>query len=127
MTEITRRTMLAATALAGTAVTAVARPAEKRAYRRIATEEGFLSHGVLAQNAKTQIAGVPLISSNGPTAGGLTELGAERLHPGKYLGHDQRHELLDAAENDARRSRQRAGYVRDRLSVRDAGRRGQIG
>ena len=82
MTHITRRAMLAATALAGTAVTAVGRPTTKRAYRRIATEEGFLSPGVLAQNAKTQIAGVPLISSNGPTAGVsrvLTDLGAGRI------------------------------------------------
>lgn len=66
---MTRRTMIAATAVAGAAAATGAEAQGKRAYRRIATEEGFLSPGVLAQNAKTQIPGVPLIVGSGPGAG----------------------------------------------------------
>lgn len=85
MTQVTRRTMLAATAIAATAVAGVAtgtHAQHRRAYRRIATEEGFLSPGVLAQNARTRIPGVPLISGEGPTAGVslvLTDLDAGRI------------------------------------------------
>ncbi len=45
------------------------RPTGQRGYRRIATEEGFLSPGVLAQNARTRLPGVPLISAEGLGAG----------------------------------------------------------
>ena len=77
---MTRRTVLAGTAaVAATAATAKG----KRAYRRIATEEGFLSPGVLAQNAKTRTPpGVPLITGMGPSANGartLLDLDAGRL------------------------------------------------
>ena len=58
MAEMTRRTVLAGTAAAGGGSGDRARSQQgKRAYRRIATEEGFISPGVLAQNAKTQICG----------------------------------------------------------------------
>ena len=82
MTEITRRTMLSAPALAGLTIATAAQAKAKRSYRRIATEEGFLSPGILAQNAKTQITGVPLITAGGPSAAVsdlLTDLGAGRL------------------------------------------------
>ena len=82
MTSMTRRTVLAATAAAGVAAAAGAAPTRKRVYRRIATEEGFLSPGVLAQFGKTQIPGVPLITGSGPSAGVarlLTDLGPGRL------------------------------------------------
>ena len=99
MAEITRRTMLTATALtaavAGSSVHAKAR----RAYRRIATEEGFLSPGVLAQNSKMQIKGIPLITANGPSAGVsrvLTDLGAGRLAAMDADGIDMQLLLLSA-------------------------------
>ena len=44
-----------------------------RPYRRIACEEGFLSPAVLAANARTSVAGIPLITADGP-AGGLARL-----------------------------------------------------
>ena len=81
MADLTRRTVLAATAIAGIPAAGV-QAQGKRAYRRIATEEGFLSPGVLAQNATIHIPSVPLISSNGPTAGVarvLTDLDAGRI------------------------------------------------
>lgn len=81
MADLTRRTVLAATAIAGVTAASV-RAQGKRGYRRIATEEGFLSPGVLAQNARIHIPSVPLISSNGPTAGVarvLTDLDAGRI------------------------------------------------
>ena len=65
--KATRRTVLAAAAATGATTMASAAigaplPA-KRAYRRIATEEGFLCPGVLAQNAKMpQVPGVPFIN-----------------------------------------------------------------
>lgn len=73
MTAMTRRSILAATAAAGVAATGLANaasgaPLKKRAYRRIATEEGFLSPGVLAQFGKVQMPGVPLITGAGPSA-----------------------------------------------------------
>ncbi len=80
MERITRRAVLAGTVVAAAATGTSAQA--KRAYRRIATEEGFLSPGVLAQNAKTRIAGVPLIAAEGPTAGiarALTDLDAGRI------------------------------------------------
>ena len=86
MARVTRRTVLGATAIAGvaaaSAVQAQGKTKGKRAYRRIATEEGFISPGVLAQNAKTKIPGVPLIVAEGPSAGGarnLLDLDAGRL------------------------------------------------
>ena len=82
MSEVTRRAILAATAMAGATAVMAAPVPRKRGYRRIATEEGFLSPGVLAQNAKTQIAGVPLITGNGPgvaLARTLTDLDAGRI------------------------------------------------
>ena len=82
MAEITRRTLLAATALAGAAIGSGVQAKGKRAYRRIATEEGFLSPGVLSQNAKTQIKGIPLITVDGTSSsvsGALTDLGSGRL------------------------------------------------
>jgi 5-carboxyvanillate decarboxylase len=80
MVEMTRRAMLAAAA--STALAQGAQSRGKRTYRRIATEEGFLSPGVLAQNAKTRIPGVPLITGDGPTSGVarlLTDLDASRI------------------------------------------------
>ena len=82
MIDLTRRSMLGTTMAAGAAVATGASAKGKRAYRRIAAEEGFLSPAVLAQNAKIQIPGVPLISANGPTAGVsrvLTDLDAGRI------------------------------------------------
>ena len=82
MAAVTRRTMLAGSAATGAALASGAGARSKRAYRRIATEEGFLSPGVLAQNSRTQIPGVPLISATGPTAGVarvLTDLDAARI------------------------------------------------
>ncbi len=66
-----RRAVLAAggLALAATVMPSSARAIDSaRTYRRIACEEGFLSPGVLAQNARTHIAGVPLITAAGPAA-----------------------------------------------------------
>lgn len=68
MVHITRRSMLAATAIAGASAATGAKTTGRRPYRRIATEEGFLSPAVLAQNAKTHIPGVPLITSEGPSS-----------------------------------------------------------
>ncbi|UAJ12575.1 amidohydrolase family protein [Glacieibacterium megasporae] len=79
---LTRRTLLAGTVALGAAATAGASPPRKRAYRRIATEEGFLSPGVLAQNNKTHIPGVPFIVDGGPGGGigrVLTDLDAGRI------------------------------------------------
>lgn len=56
--------------------------AEPRAYRRIACEEGFLSPGVLAQNAKASSAQLQLITADGPAAflaKPLVDLGAGRI------------------------------------------------
>lgn len=82
MVRVTRRTMLGASAAVGLAATTGGQAKGKRAYRRIATEEGFLSPGVLAQNAKTHIPGVSLITGDGPGAGlarVLTDLGPGRI------------------------------------------------
>lgn len=66
---VDRRTMLGgATALAGT-VMASGVKAQGRGYRRIACEEGFLSPGVLAQNAKSSTPQLSLITAEGSTAG----------------------------------------------------------
>lgn len=86
MMKVTRRTVLAAAATSAAIIApaAIGAPtAAKRAYRRIATEEGFLSPGVLAQNGKmTPVPGVPFISANGPGGGiarVLTDLDAGRI------------------------------------------------
>ena len=82
MVRVTRRTMLAGAAMTGIAVATGAQATGRRAYRRIATEEGFLSPGVLAQNAKTVTPGIPLIKAEGPSAGGarnLLDIGAGRI------------------------------------------------
>lgn len=83
MAPVTRRTILAGAAAAASAATMAGAATAKRGYRRIATEEGFLSPGVLAQNAKTQTPpGVPLITGVGPSTGGarnLLDLDAGRL------------------------------------------------
>ena len=55
---------------------------EARPYRRIACEEGFLSPGVLAANARTNSAELPLITADGPAAflaGPLEDLGESRI------------------------------------------------
>jgi 2,3-dihydroxybenzoate decarboxylase len=74
MAHLTRRAVIAAAASAALAGASAQGAQGARAYRRIATEEGFLSPGVLAQNAKTQIPGLPLITSEGPTASTAREL-----------------------------------------------------
>jgi 2,3-dihydroxybenzoate decarboxylase len=54
----------------------------QRSYRRIACEEGFLSPGVLEENTRTKVPGVPLITADGPAAGlarALVDLGDHRL------------------------------------------------
>ena len=57
---VDRRTVLGgATALAGTMIASGAK-AQAPAYRRIACEEGFLSPGVLAQNAKASTPTMPV-------------------------------------------------------------------
>jgi 2,3-dihydroxybenzoate decarboxylase len=53
-----------------------------REYRRIACEEGFLSPGVLAANARASTASLPLITADGPAAflaRPLVDLGVERI------------------------------------------------
>jgi len=53
-----------------------------REYRRIACEEGFLSPGVLAANARASTASLPLITADGPAAflaRPLVDLGEERI------------------------------------------------
>jgi 2,3-dihydroxybenzoate decarboxylase len=53
-----------------------------RPYRRIACEEGFLSPGVLAQNAKASTAQLQLITADGPAsflAKPLLDLGPQRI------------------------------------------------
>ena len=57
-----------------------------RPYRRIACEEGFLSPEVLAANARTSVAGIPLITADGP-AGGLARLLVD-LGPGRIARMD---------------------------------------
>lgn len=82
MPDLTRRTMLTATALTGAALATGTAAQTPRPYRRIATEEGFLSPGVLAQNALTRLPGIPLIAAAGPTSGvarALTDLDAGRI------------------------------------------------
>lgn len=62
-------------------------PAGERGYRRIACEEGFLSPGVLAQNARSSTAELQLITADGPAAflaGPLLDLG-----PGRLAGMDR--------------------------------------
>ena len=79
---MTRRVALTSAAAASAAAATAGVAKARRTYRRIATEEGFLSPGVLAQNAKVQLPGVPLIAGAGPTAGVariLTDLGAGRI------------------------------------------------
>ncbi len=80
---IDRRTAMAVLAT-GAALTAAPGAAadSKRAYRRIACEEGFLSPGVLAQNAKSSTAELQLITTQGPAASlarSLVDLGEERI------------------------------------------------
>ena len=79
---VDRRTVLGgATALAGTMMASGAQ-AQARAYRRIACEEGFLSPGVLAQNAKASTPELSLITAEGPTAAlarSLVDLGEGRI------------------------------------------------
>ncbi len=99
MTDLTRRALLAGVAAAGTVATTAAQAKGKRAYRRIATEEGFLSPGVLAQNAKTQIPGIPLITATGPSSGVArisTDLGTGRLAAMDADGIDMQLLLLSA-------------------------------
>ena len=57
-----------------------------RPYRRIACEEGFLSPAVLAANARTSVAGIPLITADGPAAG-LARLLAD-VGPGRIARMD---------------------------------------
>lgn len=71
--ETTRR-MLIGGALAMTQAPTLLRAKPVRKYRRIATEEGYLSPAVLAQNAKTNLPGVPLITLDGPASGLATAL-----------------------------------------------------
>lgn len=55
---------------------------EGKAYRRIACEEGFLSPGVLAANARASTAELPLITAEGPAAflaKPLVDLGDARI------------------------------------------------
>ena len=68
-TRIGRRTLLAGGAVLATAAASRPEGGPRRSYRRIACEEGFLSPGVLAQNARTSLPGVPLITAEGPAAG----------------------------------------------------------
>ena len=79
---VDRRTVLGgATALAGTMIASGAK-AQAPAYRRIACEEGFLSPGVLAQNAKASTPKLSLITAEGPTAAlarSLVDLGEGRI------------------------------------------------
>ena len=99
MAEMTRRAILAATAMTAASAATGAQAQARRAYRRIATEEGFLSPGVLRQNAATRIESVPLIASDGPTAGlarVLTDLGAGRLAAMDADGVDMHLLLLSA-------------------------------
>lgn len=79
---IDRRTMLAGGAALTAVSAASAVRAAPRSYRRIACEEGFLSPGVLAQNAKASTAQLQLITADGPAAflaRPLLDLDAERL------------------------------------------------
>lgn len=75
----TRREVLGAGAAA---MLIAAAPARLGTYRRIACEEGYLSPGVLAANARVTIPGVPLITRNGPVADlarQLVDVGAGRI------------------------------------------------
>lgn len=116
MAEITRRTILAVTALATATGETVVEAKGMRRYRRIANEEGFLSLDILAQNAKMPLKGIPLITADGPSAGVsrvLTELGAGRLAAMDSDGICDRLSVRQAEGgrrvrrgNDARRQRQ---------------------
>ncbi len=80
---IDRRTAIAALA-AGAALTVApgAAAGSRRAYRRIACEEGFLSPGVLTQNAKSSTAELQLITTSGPAASlarSLIDLSEQRI------------------------------------------------
>ena len=82
MTLVTRRSVMAGAAIAGATVATSGRATVKHGYRRIATEEGFLSPGVLGENANVKVPGVPLITANGPSSGvsrALLDLDAGRI------------------------------------------------
>ena len=86
MRDMQRREVLAAGAAMmiapGATATGTAGAKGRRGYRRIACEEGFLSPGVLAQNAKVRLPGIPLITAEGPAAGfarALVDVGAGRI------------------------------------------------
>lgn len=62
--------------------TATSSGAAARPYRRIACEEGFLSPAVLAQNARTSVPGIPLMTADGPAAAlvrALVDIGPGRI------------------------------------------------
>ena len=67
---VDRRSVLAAAAAVMPAMAAAAGALAQsgRSYRRIACEEGFLSPGVLAHNAKASTAQLQLITADGPAA-----------------------------------------------------------
>jgi len=72
---------------------------EARQYRRIACEEGFLSPGVLAANAKASTAELPLITADGPAAflaRPLVDLGDERIAAMDAAGIDMQLLLLSS-------------------------------
>jgi len=80
---VDRRTAMAALAAGAALASApVAAASSERSYRRIACEEGFLSPGVLAQNAQSSTAELQLITDNGPAAflaRSLVDLGEARI------------------------------------------------
>jgi 2,3-dihydroxybenzoate decarboxylase len=79
---IDRRTVMAAVAAGAALASAPAAAGSRRPYRRIACEEGFLSPGVLAQNAISSTADLQLITENGPAAflaRALVDLGEARI------------------------------------------------
>lgn len=79
---IRRRTVLGAIAAVPLLANAASPSLVRRNYRRIACEEGFLSPGVLAQNGKTSLPGIPLITVDGPAAHlakALVDLGDARI------------------------------------------------
>jgi 5-carboxyvanillate decarboxylase len=102
--ETDRRTIIAGmgTAVAGpAAATGGARTqvSPARRYRRIACEESFLSPAILVENGGTHIAGVPLITAEGATAGlapPLLDLGAGRIAAMDADGIDMQLLLLSA-------------------------------
>jgi 2,3-dihydroxybenzoate decarboxylase len=98
LAAVDRRTALSIAAAAATMPSSGV-AANKRPYRRIACEEGFLSPGVLAQNARSSTPKLQLITADGPAAflaAPLVDLGERRIAAMDAAGIDMQLLLLSS-------------------------------